>query len=179
MKKSLFGPPESKYRTCTWQGKLLSQVLGISICQPLQTVFKFQVLTICQVQPFLVLQLQITWLSPLPRFDLVLSHTPEVDEEDIANAKSEAHDDCDLSRHVTWCIFWAECLGTNDISSTCKRLVKTSYYSFQVNRCKLTVTNKIERSYRGFLGISSHIGADKAEKSHKRCRRSLGEVVTC
>lgn len=90
---------------------------------PSQDIFEFQVLLISQIEPFLVLKLDISWLLLLPGLDFILPYAPEVDEKNIADAEAETDNDRDLTRHISRCVFWSECLWADDVADTYGRFV--------------------------------------------------------
>ena len=83
-----------------------------------QAIFKFQILPVSQIEPFLVHKFDVARLCSLCSLDLVLSDTIPMNEDDIQNAKTVTYNDGDFSGDVSWSIFWSERLWSDDISCT-------------------------------------------------------------
>lgn len=81
-----------------------------------QRIYKLRVLPIGQIQPLLVLKLDIRRSSTNKCFLRVLPSAIPVDEQHVQQTDTPAGDDHDLSRHVTRSVFGPESLRADDVA---------------------------------------------------------------
>lgn len=79
-------------------------------------IHKLRILPIRQIQPLLILQLDILRLSPQQRFLRVLSLAVPVDEQHVEQAHAPACNDGDFCRDVAGSVAGAESLGADDVA---------------------------------------------------------------
>ena len=82
-----------------------------------QGIHKLRVLPIGQVQPFLVLKLDIRRISTDECLLRILPLAIPVNEQHVQQTNAPAGDDRDLGRDVTGSVLGSESLGTDDVAN--------------------------------------------------------------
>jgi len=143
-----------------------------------QSIHKLRVLPVCQVQPLLVLKLDVRRVRPNESFLRILTTAIPVDEQHVQQTHAPASDDRDLGGHVTGRVLRSESLRANDVADARGR--KSQRKEVFGVRClrngliDLPVSDQIQSSDRRLLGVTSNVTADQRQQGNEWRWRCLG-----
>jgi hypothetical protein len=95
---------------------LITSTLTIPARMSSQSIHKLRVLPISQIQPLLVLKLNVRRIRTNESFLRILTTAIPVDEQHVQQTHAPASDDCDLGGNVTGRVLRSEGLRADDVA---------------------------------------------------------------